>query len=403
MSEPTDFEIDFLPVGNGNRSGDAIAIRFGTSGDYKVLVYDGGTKESGQALVDHIVKYYKTTTVDYVVNSHPDADHASGLSVVLEQLNVGELWIHRPWKYSSIISDYFHDGRITDASLGRRLQDKLSAAYNLEKLALQQGVTIKDPFQGAVIGGTFHVLSPEINWYVHDLIPEFEKSPDKKTNEYVGLSALAGGLRGAQNRALGGGLLGEQNRALGGGLRATGGVLGSLLDVAARSGSWIMEQWGMETIREEVSTSAENESSVILYAYIDGKGIMLSGDAGIKALNAVAHYTETNHVSLPQSLTFIQIPHHGSRHNVSPSVLDRIVGPRLSMKPGKTGKIAFVSAGKESTTHPRKVVVNAFVRRGIEVISTEGSPKRHHHNMPPREGWTAAKPLSFSEKVESWD
>jgi len=47
----------------------------------RCLCVDGGTKESDQALVDHIKKYYGTSCVDYVVNSHPDADHASGLSV----------------------------------------------------------------------------------------------------------------------------------------------------------------------------------------------------------------------------------------------------------------------------------------------------------------------------------
>ncbi len=48
------YEIDFLPVGNGDKSGDAIAVRYGEPGNYKVMVVDGGTKESGQALVAHI-------------------------------------------------------------------------------------------------------------------------------------------------------------------------------------------------------------------------------------------------------------------------------------------------------------------------------------------------------------
>lgn len=37
------YEIDFLPVGNGSRNGDAIAVRFGISGNYKVMVFDGVT------------------------------------------------------------------------------------------------------------------------------------------------------------------------------------------------------------------------------------------------------------------------------------------------------------------------------------------------------------------------
>lgn len=59
--------------------------------------------------------------MDYLVSSHPDANHASGLSVVLDQLSIGEVWIHRPREQSPDISDNFHDGRIADDSLAERL------------------------------------------------------------------------------------------------------------------------------------------------------------------------------------------------------------------------------------------------------------------------------------------
>jgi beta-lactamase superfamily II metal-dependent hydrolase len=131
------FEIDFLPAGNGDRSGDAIAVRYGQPGAYTVVVYDGGTQESASKLVEHIRKYYQTSHIDHVVSSHPDADHASGLSVILEQLTVGTLWLHRPWHYSHVIIDYFKDGRITNQSLKARLQENMSAAYQLEQLAIK--------------------------------------------------------------------------------------------------------------------------------------------------------------------------------------------------------------------------------------------------------------------------
>ena len=73
------YEVDFLPVGNGDTSGDAITVRWGMPGNYQVMVYDGGTRDSGAAIVGHVKRHYQTTRVDYVVSSHPDADHASGL------------------------------------------------------------------------------------------------------------------------------------------------------------------------------------------------------------------------------------------------------------------------------------------------------------------------------------
>lgn len=100
-------EVEFFPVGEGKHSGDAITVRYGVPGSYKILVYDGGTRKSGEAIVEHVLKYYGSDRVDYVVNSHPDADHASGLSVVLEELTVGQLWLHQPWNRSDIIRNYF--------------------------------------------------------------------------------------------------------------------------------------------------------------------------------------------------------------------------------------------------------------------------------------------------------
>lgn len=356
------FEIDFLPVGNGDRSGDAIAIRYGEPGNYKVLVYDGGTKESGQKLVDHIKTHYGTSRVDHVVNSHPDGDHAHGLSVVLEQLDVGELWMHRPWNHSDIIRDYFQDGRITDSSLAKRLQDKMSAAHTLEQIANKKGIPVNEPFQGDTIG-PFIILSPDSNWYVHDLIAEFNKSPEQKKVD----------------------------------------MFDSIKKIATEAVAWISEQWDNESLRDNVTTSAENESSVVLFADLYGKGILLTGDAGVRALTKAVEYTESKNFSLPENLHFIQIPHHGSRNNVSSDILDRILGPRKSKDDGKSTKTAYVSASKNSSTHPRQAVINAFIRRDAKVVATQGQIKRYPHEMPKREGWVPVTPLNFSSEVASWN
>src|SRR5262245_4806281 len=97
------YEIDFMPVGDGERSGDAVAMRFGNlqSGQQTVVVIDGGTKESGNALVEHVRSFYGTQTVDAVVCTHSDADHASGLTEVLDSLTVKELWMHLPWQHAA--------------------------------------------------------------------------------------------------------------------------------------------------------------------------------------------------------------------------------------------------------------------------------------------------------------
>ena len=366
------FEIDFLPVGEGEKCGDAIAVRYGEPGAYTVVIYDGGTLKSGKDLVRHVREHYQTNFVAHVVNSHPDQDHASGLSVVLEELDVGTLWMHRPWLHSHLILDYFRDGRITNQSLKQRLQIKMSAAYNLEQIAARRRIQVVEPFQGTQIG-SFFVLSPDKDWYTHVLIADFEKSPEQMAIDSAALAADRLGFRAFLEGA------------------------------KAAVTKWIPEQWNIELLREDVETSAENESSVILYTYMASHehGILLTGDAGVRALSKALDYLDSNNISASQSIKFFQIPHHGGRHNVSPSVLNRLVGPRMPTIPQKTDKTAFVSASKDSD-YPRRMVRNAFLRRGAKVVTTKGSTIHHYRDMPNR-GWSAAELLEFSHQVEAWD
>jgi hypothetical protein len=275
--------------------------------------------------------------------------------------------MHRPWGHSSLICDYFKDGRITDTSLAERLQEKMKAAYALEELAIEKGIPVHEPFQGSVIGGAFAVLSPAKDWYVHELIPAFEKSPE--VAEVV---------------------------------KSVARKLGLFSEAAKKLADWVAETWGIELLREGVETSAENESSVVLFADFDEAGVLLTGDAGIQALGRAADFAAIYNVDLPSRLKFIQVPHHGSRHNVCTSVLDRIVGTRKAANDGAFNKTAFVSAGKDSSTHPRKMVTNAFIRRGASICATKGWTIHHGKDMPDR-GWGPAPVTGFSSNVEPWE
>ncbi len=81
------YEIDFLPAGEGKRSGDAIALRYTVAGisEPVVGIIDAGSAPCGPALVDHIRHYYETENVDFVLNTHIDSDHTGGLTYVLRK------------------------------------------------------------------------------------------------------------------------------------------------------------------------------------------------------------------------------------------------------------------------------------------------------------------------------
>ncbi|MBT2298494.1 ComEC/Rec2 family competence protein [Pseudomonas fluorescens] len=354
-------EIDFLPVGEGKHSGDAIAVRWREDDQYKILIYDGGTKAYGADLVEHVKKHFNSHYVDYVVNSHPDNDHAGGLLHVLENLTVGQLWMHRPWAYSNEIRHYFHDGRITNDSLAERLKQKMSAANALEKAALERDIPIHEPFAGSQIG-IFTVLSPTRDHYVHGLVPQFEKSPELKKEE---------------------------------------STAASFFDMIKEAAGYVADLWDKEYLPDTVTTSAENESSAILFATVGKGGYLLTGDAGIEALHACADFASSIGIDLPQRVSFVQIPHHGGRHNVSTETLNMIVGEPLQNTPDQPSRTAYVSAAANAPRHPKKVVTNAFLRRGFRVGQTKGRAISHFtQGTPKREGWGPITYLPFYEEVE---
>ncbi|UUM29003.1 hypothetical protein NQU59_07955 [Acinetobacter colistiniresistens] len=62
----TSYEIEFLPVGNGEKSGDCILFHYVEDNVEKIIAYDGGTQTSGKAMVEHIKKYYGMDKIDYL-------------------------------------------------------------------------------------------------------------------------------------------------------------------------------------------------------------------------------------------------------------------------------------------------------------------------------------------------
>ena len=158
--------------------------------------------------------------------------------------------------------------------------------------------------------------------------------------------------------------------------------------------------WGEETFSSE-ETSHENEMSVIQYANLCEKRILLTADAGRGALTEAADYAPSAGLTLP-GIDRFQVPHHGSRRNVSTEILDRWLGEKLPEQPqeGDEKFTAIISASKEDEDHPRKAVVRACMHRGAKVISTEGKNVRTHHKAPKRTGWTTAQGLPYPEEQE---
>ncbi|MDE1714375.1 competence protein ComEC (plasmid) [Chromobacterium amazonense] len=352
------FEIDFLPV--GDTYGDAIVIRYGDDANgYFLHVVDGGRVDTGQTIIDHINKYYPGYYINHMVVSHADNDHACGLIDVLKQFEVKNLWMNRPWLYASETLQHFH-GNFTLQGLIDDMKERHPYLVELEALATEKGTQIHEVFQGMNIG-QFRVLAPSRERYI-ELIPDFEKTPTSYKEEAK---------------------------------EPTYGLLRSFVEAAKK---WLEEKWDVETLSEnpQPPTSASNESCVVQYATLDGnKTILLTADVGPVGLNEAADYAAVLGLTYPN---FVQVPHHGSRHNVTPATLDRWLGPKKPQ--GTVVGTAFCSIGANKPEYPRGQVKNAFIRRGYEVYANR-TIMISHYSGPGHTGLVPLTPEAFDTKVEA--
>jgi len=357
------FEIDFLDV-ESSKSGDAIPLRYQLNGNTFIHVVDGGFQDTGEKVVSHIRTFYNNPKfIDNVIVTHPDGDHAGGLRQVLEEFEVGALWMLRPWMYADELIDRFSRFTSVD-NLSKRLKELYPNIATLEEIAIKKGIMIYEPFQGAKIGG-FTVMAPTKSRYL-DLIVESDKTPESSPKE-------------------------QKNNVT---------AFSIIEKVVAKAITFIRSIWGAETFSSE-ETSSENEMSIIQYASLCGIRILLTGDAGRTGLSEAADYAPCIGLSLP-GIDRFQVPHHGSRRNVSTEVLDRWLGPRLPSKPaeGKETFHAIISAAKKDEDHPRKAVIRGVIHRGAKTFTTEGVGLRSGHNAPDRVGWSAATKLTYPEEQE---
>ncbi|MBQ8039493.1 MAG: MBL fold metallo-hydrolase, partial [Lachnospiraceae bacterium] len=73
-------EVHFIDVGQG----DATLIKCGTH----AMLIDAGDNSKGTA-VQYYLKEQGITSLDYLVGTHPDADHIGGLDVIMTKFDCG--------------------------------------------------------------------------------------------------------------------------------------------------------------------------------------------------------------------------------------------------------------------------------------------------------------------------
>lgn len=89
-----DMTIEFINVG----AGDAIYMETPSGDD---ILIDAGTAGNGKKIVDYLKKQEKNMDLEYVISTHPDADHVGGLKYIFQNMKVKKFYYPKDASYST--------------------------------------------------------------------------------------------------------------------------------------------------------------------------------------------------------------------------------------------------------------------------------------------------------------
>ena len=332
-------EVDFLAVGDGARSGDAIALRFtrpDTNSTAHIII-DAGFQPTGDQIVEFVQERYRTRTIDLAVLTHPDGDHIGGMGTVVRELDVAALALHR-------LST--HGGASLPAA--KEVED-------LCKVAKENGTAVYDAFRGLHgFGRSVLIAGPTQAYYEQQVQAQVEEAAAAATAPRVG---------------------------------------GRIAEAVQKLAAQALSVFPVESSFDDAGgTNPRNNSSVILDVRLATARLLFTGDAGVPAITAALDYLDAEGRSDRWPALF-QVPHHGSRHNLDLATIERVAGPKTKDRRGS----AFVSISKDAASDPRYPsprVTNALGRRGYFVGQTAGQNIwTHSPDAPPRADYGPLTPV----------
>ncbi len=336
-------QIDMLPVGDA----DAFIVEVGLDGTSETILIDGGKDwEDGERVLRQLDAYYERQ-IDHLIVSHIDAEHVGGLLHVVEQLGPGQIaqaWVHDLSRHGVGVRQAVKAARrlAGDAkseavrAVATHMADSIEATQRLIEALRAKGVPVNEAFaDGANRIGPFEVLGPT-QAYLAECVGFFsdERMLSRMVEEGIAF---------------------RRRKTAGMGPAAPDVVLAEAVD-------------DPETARQ---------ASLILLLEYEGDRYLFTGDAGR------AGFAACPDLERARDLHLLKVPNHGSKHNVSPDLLD-LFRPKL----------AYISAsGVGINPHPD--VVTALKARGAAIYSTSNTGNVWHHRgeVPPRTGFDTHRPM----------
>jgi len=336
-------QIDMLPVGDT----DAFVVEVQREGPPEVCLIDGGKDwEDGERALRQLDAYYGGR-IDHLILSHMDMEHVGGLLRVVEALEaerIGQAWVHDIGRHGvdvpkaiALARGLAEQAQSTPVkTVARHVADSLEATAQLIGALEGKGIAVKEAFADENNRiGPFEVLGPTRGF--------FEESV-RSYDDVRGLDAMVEA-----------GVSVRRRKTAGSGPAAPDEVLAYAAD----------------------DPEVHKQISLILLLDYEGDKYLFAGDAGRAGFAACPDLEKA------RGLHWLKLPNHGSKHNLSPELLDLF-------KPA----LAYVS-GSGIGINPHPDLVAALKNRGATVYSTARSGNVWHRrgDVPPRTGFETRQPM----------
>ncbi|NLW49545.1 MAG: hypothetical protein GXY85_01705 [Candidatus Brocadiaceae bacterium] len=336
-------QIDMLPVGDA----DAFVVEVQTDGPAQVCLIDGGKDwEDGDRVLRQVNAYYGGR-IDHLILSHLDIEHVGGLLRIVESLGadrIGRAWVHDLSRHGVDVGKTVQLARglaeqaqsTPVKAVARHVADSVDAARRLTEMLGEKGVAVAEPFadENSRIG-PFEVIGP--------------------TRAFFEESVRTYDDRRGLDRMVEAGISMRRRTTVGAGPAEPDEVLAQAVD----------------------SPESHKQASLILLLDYEGDRYLFAGDAGREAFAACPD------LETVRGLHWLKVPNHGSKHNLSPDLLDL-------MRPA----LAYISsAGTGINPHP--ALVAALQNRGATIYSTARSGNIWHRrgDVPARAGFETRPPM----------
>lgn len=319
--------IEMINVGKG----DAILVELRDLQDNGItFVVDGGTSGQAQNIIGFLQTHHANNRKVFI-STHSDDDHIGGLEEIIRTVGGTDLILNDPRDFDpqSTIQSRMRTELDTDQ------RDRLTTAFERIDAVKAAAAAV-----GATHRALFANVNPILTWGQWDVY-------------------IVGPTTTHFNEVW-----------------YTTGKLGDLFTSDDENVVANLVSTGKSIIDDGVDTSGLNNQSIMLLIEGPGQKVLLTGDAGMRAIR------EASNIRNIQSLTLLDVPHHGSRRNVDSEIIDHL-------KPA----IALISS-PGNDKHPRRAVVRKLQKAGSRVFSTckiKGTSIYHNQNLP-RTGYTSITP-----------